>query len=221
MLAVGFCLNPGFFGDGAGGGAEGGITYPKCWDAIYQMSVNGTVLSAFKVLNSGMAPPTPPICGRFIQNVFHPPWLLHMKVGASAFNTDKIHTFVCCLSEAPFGFNKHTAQKLVPLSVSGLCLGQQLSVGRAHFYNWSHPLVMAPTHAPSLCIATAVNFASALLSFAKNLDLNFYWGQIVISLITYDNQSILLEIKTHSNKKEIKIKQGCLVALEIFFVSFI
>ena len=28
-------------------------------------------------------------------------------------------------------------------------------VGR--FYNWSHPLVMAPTHPPSLCIATAVN----------------------------------------------------------------
>ena len=39
-----------------------------------------------------------------------------MKVGASAFNTDKIHTFVCCLSEAPFGFNKHTVEKLVPLS---------------------------------------------------------------------------------------------------------
>ena len=48
-----------------------------------------------------------------------------------------------------------TVEPEAPLSVSGLCL-VQLSVGLARFYNWSHPIVMAPTHSPSVCIATAV-----------------------------------------------------------------
>ena len=48
-----------------------------------------------------------------------------------------------------------TVEPEAPLSVSGLCL-VQLSVGLGRFYNWSHPIVMAPTHSPSVCIATAV-----------------------------------------------------------------